>query len=240
MLISLFSAGAGAATRNPIPTDNLEFRQFIKNVQEGVYYTEVMNYREKKTDIIKKKMTAVSPSGRFKKQGKDGLEQHSGLICNDIDAKDNEDVDIKVLLNDEYLLAMHLSSGGEGYAAYFRIEPEKHLDAYLALEKRLAEKYHLIVDPACKDVGRLRFVSHDPNAYVAKGDVPVFKNYLPKVKAAPMPKIYPHGEHDIEYIIDQIEGKRIDLTESYLDWIKIGFAIASKYGDDGIGLFHLS
>jgi predicted P-loop ATPase len=238
MLISLFSAGAGAATRNPIPTDNLEFRQFIKNVQEGVYYTEVMNYREKKTDVIKKKMTAVSPSGRFKKQGKDGLEQHSGLICIDIDAKDNEDVDIKVLLNDEYLLAMHLSTGGEGYAAYFRIEPEKHLDAYLALEKRLAEKYHLIVDPACKDVGRLRFVSHDPNAYVAKGEVPVFKNYLPKVKAAPMPKIYPHGEHDIDYIIDQIESQRIDLTDSYLDWIKIGFAIASKYGDDGIGLFH--
>ena len=156
----------------------------------------------------------------------------------DIDAKDNEDIDMRVPMADEYLMALHLSTGGEGYAAYFRIEPDKHLEAYLALEKRLADKYHIIVDPACKDVGRLRFVSHDPKAYVADREVPVFKNYLPKVKAAPMPKIYPHGEHDIEYIVQQLEQRGIDLTDSYLDWIKVGFAIAAKYGEDGVDLFH--
>jgi len=53
------------------------------------------------------------------------------------------------------------------------------------LEKRLADRYHIIVDPACKDVSRLRFVSFDPDAFITDKPVPVFKTYLPKAKAAP-------------------------------------------------------
>ncbi len=61
---------------------------------------------------------------------------------------------------------------------------------------------------------------------------------LPKAKAAPAPKFYPHGEHDVEHILQQIEAKRLDLTDSYADWVKIGFAIAAKYHEPGADLFH--
>ncbi len=65
-----------------------------------------------------------------------------------------------------------------------------------------------------------------------------YQAYLPKAKATPAPKFYPHGEHDVEHIVQQLEAKRIDLTNSYADWVKIGFAIAAKYQDMGADLFH--
>ena len=236
--ISLFKAAKGAATRNTTPDDHLDFAEYITNIREGYWYNEVTAYRAAKTDETKRRLSAVTPSGKFKKQGRDGLDTHSGILCIDIDAKDNEGVNMKALLNDEFLLAMHKSTGGEGYAAYYRIEPDRHLEAFFALEKRLADKYHIIIDPACKDVSRLRFVSFDPEAYHTERKVAVFKAYLPKAKATPAPKFYPHGEHDVEHIVQQIEAKRIDLTNSYADWVKIGFAIAAKYQDMGADLFH--
>jgi len=236
--ISLFKAAKGAATRNTTPDDHLDFAEYITNIRDGYWYNEVTAYRAAKTDETKRRLSAVTPSGKFKKQGRDGLDTHSGILCIDIDAKDNEGVNMKALLNDEFLLAMHKSTGGEGYAAYYRIEPDRHLEAFFALEKRLADKYHIIIDPACKDVSRLRFVSFDPEAYHTERKVAVFKAYLPKAKATPAPKFYPHGEHDVEHIVQQIEAKRIDLTNSYADWVKIGFAIAAKYQDMGADLFH--
>ncbi len=237
MLISLFKSSQ-KGVRNPIPEEDLTFTDYIQGIREGYWYNEVLAYRQEKSEEKKRQLPAVTPSGQFKKQGKEGLVEHSGVICIDIDAKDNEGINMRNLLTDEYLLAMHLSTGGEGYAAYFKVDPNKHLDAFLALEKRLADKYHIIIDPACKDVSRLRFVSFDTEAYLATKPIPVFKSYLPKSKSAPIMKVYPHGEHDIEFIMAQIESKRIDLTDSYADWIKIGFAIASKYKEAGYDLFH--
>ena len=236
-IISVFKSNS-KGFRDNIPSENIDIGEFFQGLREGWWYNEVMAYRKTKSDTMKRMLPAITPSGKFKKQGKDGLEQHSGIICIDIDAKDNDGVNIKRILNDEYLFGLHVSTGGSGYAAYFRIEPDKHLDAYLALEKRLADRYHIITDPACKDVSRLRFVSHDPDAYLAERKVAVFKEYLPKTKSAPIQRIYPHGEHDIEFILQQIEAKRIDLTDSYADWIKLGFAIASKYKLEGANIFH--
>jgi uncharacterized protein Smg (DUF494 family) len=236
--ISIFKASNGSGVRNNVPESHTHFVEYIQDIKDGIFYTEVMAYRNAKTEETKRRLTAVTPSGKFKKQGKDGLETHSGIICIDIDAKDNEGVDVLAIRQDEYLYALHQSTGGQGFAAYYRIEGDRHLDAFYALEKRLADKFHIIVDPACKDVSRLRFVSFDPNAYIANKQVPLFKTYLPKAKAAPVPKFYPHGEHDVEHILQQIEAKRIDLTDSYADWVKIGFAIASKYQDLGADLFH--
>ena len=236
--ISIFKSSTSGGVRNNVPDSHIHFVEYIQDIRDGIYHSEVMAYRKAKTEETKRRLTAVTPSGKFKKQGKEGLETHSGIICIDIDAKDNDGVDMLAIRKDEYLYALHLSAGGEGYAAYYRIEPDRHVDAYNALEKRLADRYHIIVDPSCKDVSRLRFVSFDPDAYIADKQIPVFKTYLPKSKAAPVPKFYPHGEHDVEYILQQIEVKRIDLTDSYADWVKIGHAIASKYHEQGADLFH--
>jgi hypothetical protein len=166
--ISMFKASTNGGVRNNVPEDHMPFVQYIQDIKDGIYYTEVMAYRKAKTEETKRRLSAVTPSGKFKKQGKEGLETHSGIICIDIDAKDNDGVDVLAIRQDEHLYALHQSTGGQGYAAYYRIEPDRHLDAFFALEKRLADRYHIIVDPACKDVSRLRFVSFDPDAFLCR------------------------------------------------------------------------
>ena len=43
---------------------------------------------------------------------------------------------------------------------------------------------------------------------------------------------------DLEYLITQIENDKKDITGSYDTWLKIGFAIADHFGEDGRNYFH--
>ncbi len=45
-------------------------------------------------------------------------------------------------------------------------------------------------------------------------------------------------QHDVEVVVRRIEASRIDLTMNYEDWIKLGFAFASEFGEAGRGYFH--
>lgn len=45
-------------------------------------------------------------------------------------------------------------------------------------------------------------------------------------------------ERDVEVIICRVEAAGIDLTENYEDWLKLGFAFASEFGELGRGYFH--
>src|SRR5688572_16814726 len=43
---------------------------------------------------------------------------------------------------------------------------------------------------------------------------------------------------DVEYVIQQIEEKKIDITEKYEHWRNIGFGLASAFGEGGRDYFH--
>lgn len=238
-VITLFANAE--ATR---PQELIEFNEYLYLIKNGHWQDEVISFRAiqdpEERKAAKRKITAVTPSGEFTGRGQAGLKNHSGLICIDVDDKDNDNLNDKVkgLKNDPFVYAFHQSLGGLGYAIYFRIEPTKHLDAYLALEKYLGDTYHLIADKACKDVTRFRFVSFDPFLYLNAKDTPVFKKYLKKEERIASHVIHAHTPKDMEYIISQIRSRRIDLTQSYHDWIQIGFALADHYGEAGRDYFH--
>src|SRR5690606_20605896 len=40
-----------------------------------------------------------------------------------------------------------------------------------------------------------------------------------------------HSEKDIEYVLNQIESRKIDLTGDYESWYRIGFALINQYGN---------
>jgi len=111
------------------PEVNISFYTFLGYVKDGRWQDEVLAVRLGKKD--KKTMPAVTPSGTFSKRRADSLQQHSNILCVDIDFKDNEDADIEALKNDPYTWAVHRSVGGLGWVAYFRIDGSKHLEAYL-------------------------------------------------------------------------------------------------------------
>ena len=43
---------------------------------------------------------------------------------------------------------------------------------------------------------------------------------------------------DIEYVLQQIEQDRRDITTNYADGVKIAFAFNTEFGDAGIDFFH--
>jgi predicted P-loop ATPase len=220
-------------------TMSLDF--FLQAVENGTWQDIVLKYRNlpqgEDRASFKRKLPAISPSGKFAERKADALEAHSGILCMDIDDKDNPEMQIEQLQSDPFVYAYHRSVGGYGYAVYFLIEPTKHLEAYHAIEKHLADSYHLICDPACKDTSRLRFVSFDPHLYRREGKTQVFKRYLKQPKAEAR-RYYPHTKSDIDHILTQIGSRGIDLVDSYFDWIQIGFALAGEYGEQGRHYFH--
>ena len=231
--------------KSDTPQEVIDFNEYLYLIKNGHWQDQVLQYRNLKDDDDKKKakasIQAVTASGEFIAGRKsEHLKAHSGFICIDVDDKDNENLADKVpaLKQDPFVYAYHTSLGGYGYAIYFRIEPTKHLDAYLALEKYLADTYHIITDKACKDVTRLRFVSYDPHLYLKIKDAPIFRKYLKKEAQISTKVLHAHTSQDMQYIIDQIRSKRIDLTASYYDWTQIGFALAHHFAEEGRAYFH--
>jgi hypothetical protein len=219
-----------------VPNGQMEFATYLGYIKDGKWEDVVLDVRAGRVDKLA--APGVTISGTFSRREAKGLMDHSGIIAIDIDDQDNAEMQVDELGGDAFLYALHKSIRGRGYVAYFRIDPDKHLESFLSLEKRLADKYGLIVDPSGKDVSRYRFVSHDPEAWIRSEAPPVYKTYLPKRKTEPK-RVYIHSEGDISHIMDQIQSRGINLAESYHDWINLGFAIASKYGESGEQYFQI-
>jgi len=69
---------------------------------------------------------------------------------------------------DPYVKTVYASSSGKGCAIHFKINGKQHSESFAAISDYLDKTYSLKVDPACKDVSRLRFVSDDPDIYINK------------------------------------------------------------------------
>ena len=100
-----------------------------------------------------------------------GLIAHSGLICIDIDEKDNPDVAEFDRLNEliriiPYVVYCGHSIGGKGYFVIIPIaSPEKHKEHFEALRQDFA-RCGITIDKSGKDVTRLRIYSYDNTAYI--------------------------------------------------------------------------
>ncbi len=128
-------------------------------------------------------LPGVTVSGAFSSRKLAGLQKHSGLICLDIDGKDNRHIgnfaELKEhLINIEEVAYVGLSVSGQGYFVLIPIAyPERHLEHFLALQRDFAEYYQIKVDDACKDVSRLRGYSFDDEK-VFRENAPVYTKLL--------------------------------------------------------------
>lgn len=240
MKISIFESA-----KNTKPVGNIVFEQYLENIKNGYWQDAVINVRRIKQSGTKEEyqeakalVPAVTASGLFAYRNAKGLEAHSGFIAIDIDAQDNTDgVQMEELAADVYTYAAHRSIGGDGVVVYVRIDADKHLDAFMALEEYYLNHYKICIDSSCKDVSRLRYVSWDLDLFVNE-KAKVFKQYIAAKKVAPTNRIYTQQVTDIEHIINQVQKTNTDLTANYADWVRIGMAFAKEYGEGGRGYFH--
>lgn len=224
-----------------------EITTLLENIKNGVYEDFVYPVRNAKTDdekkIAKSKAPNFTTSGTFTKRGNNNLIEHSGLIAIDFDhVKDYGDA-FNMLINDNYSFAVFASISGDGICCIVKIDGKRHLDAFEGLQKYYYDKYGLILDIACKDLSRPRFISYDPDLFLnEKSDV--FRVYLKKETKQQIKRFEEfsktddyliHNNSKFEMVLNRIN---FDITDDYVIWRNIGFAIASEYGEAGFDYFN--
>jgi len=124
------------------------------------------------SDMFKKKLPCITCSGTFyPTRKKENLVKHSGVICIDIDGKDNPEITNMTHLKKQisklpYVLYAGLSVSGKGLFCLIPIAyPEEHLGHFLAIEDDF-RAMRIKIDSSCSDITRLRICSYDPRPFL--------------------------------------------------------------------------
>jgi len=238
------------------PEANIDINQLIEIIRYG-YLREIIEklrgpISEKKYDLIKRtRISCVTVSGVFGYRNDGGLVQHSGLMQVDIDKVEDYDTLFDKICRDPFTYICFKSPGGKGIKAIVKVNPsaETHRDQFRALEEYYRKKYKVEIDKQCINVSRCLLLSYDPEIF-CNPSAEAFEEVFNPPAAAPRkchstlnipgnkssPADDPHEV--IESIITSLERQKIDITSSYHDWIKIGFALCSTFGEGGRDYFH--
>lgn len=231
---------------------NVKIRDIIEDIKNGKYRNQIEEIRSEndpeKKKLLKENLPAITVSGTFNNShsAKD-LIQHSGLIQIDFDHVNTNKVKGD-LEKDQYTFASFHSPTGTGIKAIVKIDPDHHEASFLALKRYYSSQFNLEIDHKCKDIGRCMFVSYDENLYFNPDSIkfPLEKNEpIATNKGSGRRKRILEGNvlidrkyDEVELLIRQIEEVKKDLTSGYDNWLKIGFALASTFGERGRGFYH--
>lgn len=217
----------------------------IKLLTSHKHKKAIDEYRKTRSEAIKLSLPCYSPSGVFTKRKDKCLEEHSGLICVDIDYKDNTDVlnfeNLKqLIIQIPYVAYCGLSCGGRGYFVLIPIKyEERHREHYTAICEDF-QRCGISVDRSCINVSRLRFVSYDDTAYFNENAV-VYSRMLESEEKSDNIEIKNYDlkttQGRMEKLIGAIMSQKLDITRGYDRWRNIGAAIGCHYGEYGRGYF---
>lgn len=222
-------------------TNTITLISFLTDIQAGKWQDAVLKIRtiddKDMRKVEKTKLPSVTISGIFGKRTDNDCKLHSGFIAIDLDNLNNEVESTRELLrHDPYIYSGFTSVSGTGLCLLFKIDSDKHRDAFEGIADYLIKKYQLIVDPTGVNQSRLRFVSYDPELFINE-DCLKFKKYLPKPKSRKITAtIFVQSEFD-EVIKKMVEAN-VSCVEDYRDWRDIAFGLADQFGESGRQYFH--
>jgi hypothetical protein len=199
---------------------------------------------KKERKPLKEKLPCFTPSGTFGGRTAAGLIKPSGLLSFDLDAGGNpflnagtvEAVKAEICKLPEVAFCQISASGTGLWGVVPMAYPERHDEQFEALEKAFARMGYKI-DPACKDVCRLRFWSYDPAPYFNLNARPF--TGLPKRIPEP-PHTWSRGHlagpppddlpaQAAAYLVQN----RVPLECTYATFMRIAFACKYAWGDAG-------
>ena len=225
---------------------DLGIEAYVTYVETGVTQDLILKIRtekdkDKRTEL-KKGLPAVIFGGVFKgNRQKSSLVEKTGYIGLDIDDLDVSELNQvrKTLENDQYSMIVNVSAGGKGFCVVVKYKVANDFsETFAAIEKYYAETYGIVLDTACKDVNRLRFISYDPDIFhntKSKTWTKIFKEENVKKHD----KII-FVKSDFDEIIKEVQTKNIDLSDDdYAKYRSLGFAISDAFGENGRDYFHI-
>jgi hypothetical protein len=160
-----------------VPVEKKSLLLIGKDIISDKYKTEVEEIRnliaqgnKAEADNKKKQLLAFTPSAVFtEKRQMPFLEMYSGFVHLDFDKLTPEQLQtaFAIISKISYTSLCFISPSGNGLKVFVEVstELEHHDIAYLQVQKYYEDAIGLKADPSCKDVTRLCFMSHDPNAY---------------------------------------------------------------------------
>ena len=229
-----------------IPINAITVEEFCGAVMVDEYTANLVKavreeQDEEKRKKLKKALPFVTPSGVFSQAKNDCLQKHSGFICIDLDAKYNPGVTNWAGLRDviggwKQVLFSALSASGNGVFCLVPISNSSHHLAHFDSLSLDFKRKGLTVDPVCRNVARLRFFSHDPEAVWN----PTAKNYTRIYKPPkPTPEKYTAtSTDDLGKLIELINKSNTDITADYVHWYEVGAALANEMGEAGRSAYH--
>lgn len=255
------STKSGTYVPGVVP-QTVDFFDEMLSIKNGKYKEVVEIVRsikdKKERDKYKiQNLPALTISATFNEyRSIDNLSEHSGLLNIDIDSKNNE----HLVTQQDYervrdtiaglpaVICAFLSVSGLGLTFVVKINPDQHDDCFRSLEYELQKNMQIKIDTGTGDVTRLRFVSYDPDMYLINPDdfhkAPIYKpthEYLKskKRKSGVNESVaITELEHDVSYVVKQIEQLQVDITSGYSEWRNIGFALADGLKEKGRDYYH--
>lgn len=239
--ISIYDVVTNTKSQKTIPFD-----LFLESIRDGKWQDIVLPIRaipdEEKRSAKKKKAPSVTVSGKFLVREDSKIESHTGFIAIDIDEKGLPKgltaPEFKSLICcDKYVQSCFISISGRGVCVIFKINPEKHREAFQGISEYIYNNYQAIVDPTGINISRARFVSYDPDIYIADNYEKFTKYPTSKPPKKIEKSIYERG--DFSQILEQVVSRRLNLCENYHEWLRIAFAFVHQFGEAGREYFHI-
>lgn len=210
---------------------------FIGGVQFGKWKELIEPIRAEKDkakrDALKKNLVSVTCSGVFNERRADQLIAHSGFLCIDVD----NFTDKSRIINDRFTYACFDSVSGLGFAVLVKVNPSKHKESFLFIQKHYFENYGIVVDRAPQNIASLRYVSFDPTVTINA------KSHLSKTYAEPKKKIQSLpiiiSDDRVSECVKEAVQRGVNLASAYQDYLNLSFALAQGFGENGRAYFHL-
>jgi putative DNA primase/helicase len=168
--ISIYSGA-----KQPTPTSRTTWQNSIDAIMSDRFRPLIEKIRaeadEDERRELKKRLPAVTFAGLFSKRNKEEIVTPTGFITADLDHLGDQLPEIRAMLErDPLVWFIFISPSGDGLKAGIRTRGIKtdddHKKLYAAVELYFLEVYGIKIDPSCKDICRLTFLSHDPAAHI--------------------------------------------------------------------------
>ena len=163
---------------NPTPSVEVRWQDVLHEISSGKLRAIIDKAREIKEHQgpneyreFKKKLPSVTFSGLFNGSRSNAkIKLSTGFIVSDLDHLSNVEATFKRLKEDSNIWFLFRSPSGDGIKCGLRTDgiqsDTDHKRFYAAIEKYFKQVHNLQIDPACKDISRLTFLSHDHDSWV--------------------------------------------------------------------------
>ena len=227
--------------KNPVPVRSVSLYDWLTVTDDNLlsYVESVRNCADKKSQkSLKESFWSITPSGTFYHQRNDSISEPSGFISIDIDNLPPDLAKQKLAVL-PFISYIGESVSGNGVWALIPIKSVSNFsEHFYHIKNYMMESVGIKIDGSCGNLSRLRGYSFDKSAYFNLNAETYTGVYIvPTIER----KSFSGGDNDdrrFSLLLDKLDDTGVDITSNRQDWVKIGIAIAGRYGTGGESYFH--